>query len=274
VTIEEHKTEPGLARERPPMIRSVDRAARILKVLASGRHLGVTDIAKRLQIPAPTVHGLLRTLHAHGFVEQDRALDKYKLGAGLLYLGSSYLDVNDLRARAIHHAAGLAGRANAAVRVGVLLQDEVLVIHHAFRPDHTLQVPEVGMKLPAHASALGKAMLAFGDPERVDDLLADERSPLTNRTLDAAALRAQLAEVVDTGVAFEREEAVLGESSLAAPIFDEGARVVGAIAVVGDSATLLPRGRPRTSTVTALIGAARGVSRDLGAAEWPPRAAS
>ena len=49
----------------------------------------------------PTVHGLLQTLQAHGFVEQDPVSGKYQLGAELLRLGNSYLDVHELRARAL-----------------------------------------------------------------------------------------------------------------------------------------------------------------------------
>src|ERR1700737_1465113 len=102
-------------------IQSIDRAAAILKALASGpRRLGVSELADRLGLARPTVHGLLQTLMAHGFVEQDKTSEKYQLGAGLLQLGYSYLDVNELRARSIAHAERLAVRANAAVRVGVM----------------------------------------------------------------------------------------------------------------------------------------------------------
>src|SRR5689334_18609169 len=110
-------------------IQSVDRAARILKVLASGpRRLGVSELADRLDMTRPTVHGLLQTLQAHGFVEQDRDSGKYQLGAGLLQLGNSYLDLNELRGRSIVHAERLAGEAQAAVRVGVLHGVDVVVI--------------------------------------------------------------------------------------------------------------------------------------------------
>src|SRR3954464_1107958 len=96
-------------------IQSVDRAARILKALASGpRRLGVSELADHLGMTRPTVHGLLQTLQAHGFVEQDRDSDKYQLGAGLLHLGNSYLDHNELRARSLVHAERLAARAQAA----------------------------------------------------------------------------------------------------------------------------------------------------------------
>src|SRR5438067_12612681 len=180
-------------RPRCGMIQSVDRAARILKALASGpRRLGVSEIADRLGLTRSTVHGLLQTLQAHGFVEQDRDSDKYQLGAGLLQLGNSYLDLNELRARSLVHGERLATRADAAVRVGVMHGASVVIVHHVFRPDTTLQILEVGAELPPHASALGKAMLAYAPEHTISDLLSEPLPRLTSRTLSAAALREEL----------------------------------------------------------------------------------
>src|SRR6058998_646560 len=165
------ETRPGARRGT---IQSVDRAARILKLLASGpRRLGVSEIGDRLDLARPTVHGLLQTLQAHGFVEQDRDSDKYQLGAGLLQLGNSYLDLNELRGRSIVHAERLAERTQAAVRVGVMHGANIVVVHHVFRPDAAFQVLEVGAQLPAHATALGKAMLAHAPDPVLDDLTAE-----------------------------------------------------------------------------------------------------
>src|SRR3954454_21286127 len=165
--------EPTMGRRRGT-IQSVDRAARILKALAGGpRRLGVSQLAEQLALSRPTIHALLQTLLAHGFVEQDRDSGKYQLGAGLLHLGSSYLDLNELRARSLVHAERLAERTVAAVRVGVLHGGSVIVVHHVFRPDTGFGVLEVGSQLPAHASALGKAMLAYAPAEVVDDLTAE-----------------------------------------------------------------------------------------------------
>jgi DNA-binding IclR family transcriptional regulator len=254
---------------RRGLIQSVDRSARILKLLASGpRRLGVSEIADRLGLARPTVHGLLQTLQAHGFVEQDRDSDKYQLGAGLLHLGNSYLDLNELRGRSIVHADRLAERTRAAVRVGVLHGPSVVVVHHVFRPDDRFQVLEVGAQLPAHASALGKAILAFGPEQAVDDLCADELPKLTRKTLGVAALRRELDDVRERGVARERDEAVLGEASVGAPIFDHAGLAVGAIAVVGETSAVLPRA-PAKELVAAVVDAARGISRELGAPRWP-----
>jgi DNA-binding IclR family transcriptional regulator len=254
---------------KPPSIQAIDRAARILKALASGpRRLGVTELAQRLDLALPTVHGLLQTLQAHGFVEQDRVSGKYQLGAGLLQLGNSYLDLNELRARSLVPAERLAQRADAAVRVGVMHGSSVIVVHHVFRPDATLQILEVGAQLPVHASALGKAILAYAAPAVVEDLTAEPLPKLTSRTLNARDLRAQFAAIRKRGVARERDEAILGESSVAAPIFDHLGHAVGAVGVVGDTERIVPRA-PAKGLVAAVAEAATAISRELGANSWP-----
>jgi DNA-binding IclR family transcriptional regulator len=81
-------------------------------------------------------------------------------------------------------------------------------------------------------------------------------------------LRRELAVVRDQGIATESDEAVLGESSAAAPIFDDAGHAVGAIGVVAATEELFPRGLARG--IAAAVGeAARGVSRELGAPRWP-----
>ena len=254
-------------------IQSVDRAARILKALAGGpRRLGVSQLADQLGLTRPTVHALLRTLLAHGFVEQDRDSDKYQLGPGLLHLGSSYLDLNELRARSLVQAERLAQQTGEAVRVGVLHGPSVVVVHHVFRPAAAFQVLEVGAQLPAHASALGKAILAYQPESRLAELTAENLPRLTSRTLTSAALIAEVTDIRDKGLARERDEAVLGESSLAAPIVDHAGHAVGAIAVVGETRRIFPRG-PAKGLPDAVIDAARSISRELGAPRWPTAAA-
>src|SRR3712207_831842 len=80
--------------------------------------MGVTELAGAVGLPKTTTHGLLRTLLAVGFVEQDQRTGRYALGAGLLGLGSHYLDANELRSRASNWADSLAARSGFAVRLG------------------------------------------------------------------------------------------------------------------------------------------------------------
>jgi DNA-binding IclR family transcriptional regulator len=99
-------------------------------------------------------------------------------------------------------------------------------------------------------------------------LLNEPLPKLTSRTLAPAALRAELEAVRERGYARERDEAVLGESSVASAIFDHSGHAVGAIGVVGDTDRILRR-TPARGITAAVVEAARGVSRELGARRWP-----
>jgi DNA-binding IclR family transcriptional regulator len=252
------------------VIQSVDRAIRILKALSAGPgRLGVSELSNRLGLAKGTVHGLLRTLQDHGLVEQHADSDKYQLGPQLLQLSTRYLDLSELRSRSLAWSELLASRAQEAVRVGVAHGDGVLVVHHVFRPDATLQILEVGSVLPLHATALGKAVLAFVDQDFRGAVLEEDLPRLTGRTLSSpAALTRDLDATRKRGYAVEKEEAVLGEAGVAAPIFDRDAEPVGAVGIAGPRERVLARGSERR-IANAVVEAARGISRDLGAPRWP-----
>lgn len=252
-------------------MQSIERAAAILRLLARGSgRLGVGEIASSLELAKGTAHGILRTLQRVGFVEQDRATGKYQLGAALLHLGTSYLDVNELRSRAINWADALAARSGEAVRIGAPLDGKVLVVHHVFRPDDTLQTLDVGSLLPLHATALGKVLLAY-DVELAGPLRREETLPaFTRRTIvTPKALTRALGEVRDRGWAADLEENTPGEAGIAAPIRGYGGLVVGAIGVSGAVERVFDgQDRPSQVLVGYVRDAARAVSRDLGASRW------
>ncbi|MFI0356167.1 IclR family transcriptional regulator [Actinomadura sp. 9N407] len=254
----------------PGPVQSIERAAAILRMLASSSgRLGVGELAGSLGLARGTVHGILRTLVRVGFVEQDEASGKYQLGAALLHLGTSYLDVNELRSRAINWADALAARSGEAVRIGTLLEGKVLVVHHVFRPDDSLQAMDIGTLLPLHASALGKALLAH-DANAAASIRGGELESYCRRTItDPRSLARALTRVREQGWAAEIEEFSLGQASIAAPIRGYGGLVVGAIGVSGAVERLCGTGRvPEPALVGYVRDASRAVSRDLGAARW------
>jgi DNA-binding IclR family transcriptional regulator len=250
------------------VIQSVDRAIRVLTALQGARRMSLSELATRLQLAPSTTHGIVRTLVEHGMVVQERGSGRYQLGPAVLRLGNVYLDTLELRAKAIPWAEDLARRTGLAVRTGVLLIDDVVIIHHEPRPDGSRQMPEVGIVIPVHASALGKAMLAFlpDDEERV--LQAGTLRSMTGETITSSRdLLEELNEVRSTGIAVEADEAVIGESSLASPVFDSSGTAVGAIAVVISSGSPDEHHGARNS----VRETARALSRELGAESWPPR---
>jgi DNA-binding IclR family transcriptional regulator len=253
----------------PGRIQSIERAAAILRLLSGrSRRLGVVQLAGELGLPKATVHGILRTLQHVGFVEQDPESGKYQLGAALLHMGSSYLDGNELRTRALNWSDALAARSNESVRIGTLHEGQVLVVHHVFRPDDSRQALEVGSLVPAHATALGKMLLARHQYE-AEELSAAGLPRFTGGTItEPARLREALEQIRHRGWAADVEELVEGEVSLAAPINDRRGVTVGAIGISGPIERLCDNGEPRTDLVSYVREAARAVSRDLGAIPW------
>ena len=253
----------------PKNIQSIERAAAILRLLSGRtRRLGVVDLAGELGLPKGTVHGLLRTLQHVCFVEQDEETGKYQLGAALLHMGSSYLDGNELRTRALNWSDSLAARTNESVRIGTLHEGQVLIVHHVFRPDDSLQTLDVGALLPAHASALGKILLAH-HAYAAAELARHGLESFTPATItDPEALERELERVRKRGWAADIGELVNGEVSCAAPILDRRGVTVGAMGVSGPPDRLLAARQPRGDVVTFVREAARAVSRELGAIPW------
>jgi DNA-binding IclR family transcriptional regulator len=264
-TSDNPRVDPPLPRN----IQSIERAAAILRLLSGRtRRLGVVDLAGELGLPKGTVHGLLRTLQHVGFVEQDEETGKYQLGAALLHMGSSYLDGNELRTRALNWSDSLAARTHESVRIGTLHEGQVLIVHHVFRPDDSLQTLDVGALLPAHASALGKILLA-DHPYVAGELARNGLEAFTPATItEADALERELERVRKRGWAADIGELVNGEVSCAAPIIDRRGVTVGAMGVSGPPDRLLAARQPRGDLVAFVREAARAVSRELGAIPW------
>ncbi|AUH39341.1 IclR family transcriptional regulator [Streptomyces sp. CMB-StM0423] len=251
----------------PGPVQSVERAAAILHLLARGSgRLGVSELSGSLGLAKGTVHGLLRTLQQVGFVEQDRDTGKYRIGDTLRDLRSGHVDANELRSRALNWADGLAARSREAVRIGVPADGRVLVVHHVFRPGDPQQTLDVATTLPAHATALGKVLLAY-DVNTPAVLGGEPPAAYTPRTLTApAVLLAELRRVREAGWAGEHGERRLEEAGIAAPLRGPGGLVVGALGISGPAERLCERsGTLREDLVGLVLGTARSVSRDLGA---------
>jgi DNA-binding IclR family transcriptional regulator len=250
----------------PGSIQSIERAAAVLRALAGGPGpLRLAEVATALQLPKGTTHGILRTLVEVGFVDQDRYDGRYRLGAALADLRSSRVDPNEIRARSMNWADPLAARTGEAVRVGVLTEMDVLVAHYVFRPDDTAQRGDVGALLPAHATALGKAALAYqpGAASRIP-------ARLVTYTARTAATRervlAEMARVREHGWAVEVGEHVAGQAALAAPVFGPGGLVAAAVGVHGDRDRVCDSaGEPRARLVGHVVECARAITRELAA---------
>ena len=174
-------------------IQSIERAATVLRLLTGHPRRGVTELASELKLPKGTVYGILSTLQTVGFVEQHQESGKYQLGPALLHIGSRYLEGNELRRRALPWSERLATQTGETVSIGAPHEGLVLLVHHVIRPDEIPQALAVGSLIPAHATALGKALLAHR-PDLAHVVAGRELASYTSATVtDPGELNAQLA---------------------------------------------------------------------------------
>jgi DNA-binding IclR family transcriptional regulator len=241
----------------------------LLSLAAGTPRLGVSEISALVDVPKATVYTMLRTLERYGLVSQEADGGKYAIGPTVLQLSNAYLDGSELRAHSALWADTLARQSREAVWVAVLAGNDVVVVHHAFRPDDLVQILEVGAAVPWHACALGHAIVAHIGSEAREALLNRPLVQLTGRTrTQAEELRGVLKQVREQGYAAEDQEATVGDAGLAAPVFDRSGQVVGAIGIVGPAERLLtPENRSRLGE--AVRNTARALSRELGAGRAP-----
>jgi DNA-binding IclR family transcriptional regulator len=189
-------------------VKSADRTLEVLELLAaSPTRRGLGELARELDIPKSSLHGLLRTMVARGWVEADATGTRFGLGLRALQVGAAYLDTDDVVGLLRGILDELAAQFGETVHLGRL--DGASVVYLAKRESiHPLRLfSAIGRRLPAHATALGKALLAERSDDEADRLLSWPLARLTPRTLtDAAAFHGDLAEIRRRGYAVDHQE--------------------------------------------------------------------
>ena len=213
-------------------VPSVTKALQLLEAFrSSGTVVGVSEIARLADVPKSTAFRLLAHLEKSGFV--DRRGRGYSLGQRLFELGNSVpvCRPRGLRDVAMPHLSDLFVATGSVVHLGVLEGTDVVYLEKIFGRT-TLQVPTmVGGRMPASSCALGKAILAINGREAIAPVLANGLSRLTPYSIsDPGRFLQQLSKVRAEGVAYDREEVMLGMVCVAAPIVAQG-RAIAAVSV-------------------------------------------
>jgi len=245
--------------------RATERVIDILELAAASRDgLGLKELSARAETPKSSLLPLLRTLTARGYLEQGRA-GEYRLGARALELGTRSMGRRRLVAVARPVLEDLMRRTGESAFLAALAPDERAVVFiDIVEADQIIRYTvAAGDQSPLHATANGKAILAFLPDARREGILASLRlKRYTERTLTSlSALRSSLDEVRRAGLCASVDEVVRGAAGVAAPVFDGAGRVAGACAVGGPTDRIKPRLRALGAEVKA---AARAISLLLG----------
>ncbi|MFI5539716.1 IclR family transcriptional regulator [Nocardia sp. NPDC051900] len=247
----------------PSGVQTVTRALSVLDCFRDGRERGVSEVARQQGLAVSTTHRLLTTLVQVGFLEKNAESSRYRMGGALaewgqiayrqhrIYLAEPYLE----------QLAGTTGAScSVATRHGI---HAVLLGTSRWRETdgHKLQ----GVRLPLHASALGKALLAWSEAtdEQLRELPYDEG---TERSVSGPGeLRAELVTTRERGYAYNDEELDPGFRTIGLPILDPAGRCRFALGLRGPTTLMIPERVPffvELAKVTAQEIAARFAAAD------------
>ena len=245
-------------------VQSVERSLEILEALAGGGELGLLEVASRTGLQPSTAHRLLATLVVRGYAVQTRPSGRYMLGYKLAELAGAVGERSSrLRTLARAHLSAVQAATGESANLSVLAPPNSVYVDHLDGTRAVRMFARIGAAVPAHASAAGKAMLAYLPPEALAEVVGTEPlAALTAHTITSlAALRGELDTIRARGYAIDDEEHEPGVGCVAAPIFDRDASAVAALSVSAPTQRI--RGGDPATLGTLLAEQAAAVSQAL-----------
>ncbi|MDH6627672.1 DNA-binding IclR family transcriptional regulator [Streptomyces sp. LBL] len=191
-------------------VKSAARTVELLELLAArgDRPARLQELADALEVPRSSMYALLQTLISRGWVRTDVTGSLYGIGIHALLTGTSYLD-SDPRVRVVLPLLDEASQAlGETIHMGRLDGRDVTYLATRESHEYLRTISRVGRRLPAHVTALGKALLAERDDAELPEGPYEALTPHTRTSRET--LLADLAEVRTRGYSIDREESVLG----------------------------------------------------------------
>jgi DNA-binding IclR family transcriptional regulator len=218
------------------------------------------DLVEATGLAKSTVHRLVGTLVDIDVLRVGD--DGYRLGQRLVRYGDAFVDdTSDLIALFYAGVADVHARLDETIQLGVYSEPDVTFVAFVDSSRPVRLATHVGRTIPAHASATGKAILAFSDESVVEALLAGPLAALTPTTIaDAGAFRQELARIRERGWATESEESTRNLSCVAAPVLGANGRARAAVTICVPEATMSPERAAELASAAVSIAAHLGAS--------------
>jgi DNA-binding IclR family transcriptional regulator len=245
-------------------VQSIDRALDIIEALSTEQKgLGVTELSRRIGLHKSTAHRLLSTLAHRGYVTK-RADGGYQIGLKLIEAVSCYINSLELQTEARPYVAQITAELGLTAHLGVLEGDQVVYIERMDVFSGVKLYSQIGLRMHAYCSSLGKCLLSGFSREELKRLLANcsfnKFTPNTLASFDA--LCEDLKQARARGFAMDNLEYSLNNRCIGAPIFDYRGEIIAAISASGPPAILT---EARVREVADCVKAkALEISRSLG----------
>jgi IclR family pca regulon transcriptional regulator len=256
-------------RQSPLFVRSLEKGLKVLSAYdASHRRLGLGEVARRTGLSKSAAQRFTHTLHALGYLRQDKETRAYGLSPQVLALGFAYLRSDELVTRATPHLLDANKRCEETVNLTE--PDGLQIVYVARVPSrHVVSVDVVlGTRLPMFCTAPGRAILAYLPEDEARDLIdRSKRVQWTPHTVtDREALMRILEDVRQRGYCIAEQETYLGDMSIAAPVLDSAGRPVAAVNIAVPT-TRWSQADCRRQLVPTVLETARVISAEIGAGQ-------
>jgi DNA-binding IclR family transcriptional regulator len=218
------------------IVPAVDRAARILLMLATGtREMSLAEITAATGWHKSSVHKILITLSRHGFLERNEASRRYSLGIALARCGQAVLSNLPVSQSAKSCLKELADFSGETANLAILRNNKMVIVDVTESPVELRVSPPVGTMDSVTTKSNGKAVLAWLPENRIAEIIKTEGLPAKTRNsiTKKKLFRNELAAVRKQGYAVDYEEFQEGINAVSAPIFNSEGQVMGTLSVIG-----------------------------------------
>ena len=216
-------------------IKSVALTFRIIEEMANaGEPIGVSELARRVGEAKARIHRHLLTLRDLGILAQDQQSERYSLGWKLFQLGQAVASQSVIQTIADPYLHRLRDKTKLTSLLAVPANNQMIVVHVVESESPIAVVVRKGLLLPAHASAPGRLMLAFGAPELADRVLSRPlRKYAPDSLVDPRKIRKRMEHARAEFYDWTENETAYGVNSIAAPILTKQNQFIATIGIAG-----------------------------------------
>jgi DNA-binding IclR family transcriptional regulator len=214
---------------------TITKVCRVLDEFRNHPSIGITDLAKNAGLLPSDVHRILNSLQSYGYIDQDAATKRYRLGLGMMRLGLTVFQRNDLREAARPLMQSLSDRLEGSSHMAVYdaRAMELFLVEQIHFPTTPFFRRRFGATEDSYCTALGRVVLANMDPAAMSEAL--RRCSIAKKTeytiTDPAMLEKELAATRRRGYGLDCEECLKGVCCIGAPIHGAKGDVIAAISV-------------------------------------------
>lgn len=223
--------------EKNNTVQSLERAIMLLEELAMHQDgCGITYLSNLTGLHKSTVHRILNTLMAKGYIEKNPETEKYSLGMRFLYLSSTILDQMDIRKVAKPLLERLCSNTGEVVHLSILDNGEAVYIDKVENPNKSIRMySQIGKRVPLHCTGVGKILIAWLPDKDLEAILKKHgMKRFTENTItDIETLKKHLKKIREMGYAIDEMEHEEGIRCVAAPIYNIKGKVIASVSVSG-----------------------------------------